>query len=38
MCNYKIGKKPTQIRSLEQRMTIAKISLHCVLKGTNFHE
>ena len=32
-CEFKIDKKTTQSRSLEQRMTIAKISLiHCILK------
>ena len=27
-------KKPTQARSLEQHMTLAKISLQCILKLT----
>ena len=34
MCNFKIGKITTQSRSLEQRMAIAKISLHCILNTT----
>ena len=31
--NLRKIKQPTQIRSLEQGMTIAKISLRCILKS-----
>ena len=37
MCRFKIDKTFTQSRSLEQRMVVAKISLHCIPK-CNFNK
>ena len=33
MCNFEIAKITYSKRSLEQRMTIAKTSLHCIFKS-----
>ena len=37
MFKFKINKITYSKRSLEQRMTLAKISLHCILKYKFYH-